>query len=87
MLVGAIHEELGIAGSTLSHHLDRLRVVGLANVRREHQFLWYSTNAEALSQLLGFLYEECCTQNRPVDVASILPANVTQGHTETRTTR
>jgi ArsR family transcriptional regulator len=87
MFAGAIQEELGITGSTLSHHLDKLRVAGLVNVRREHQFLWYSANAETLRELLGFLYAECCTRNRVVNVASILRGSVMRHHEEIRSTR
>ena len=46
--VGDIQSELGIPGSTLSHHLEKLKNVDLVTVRRERQFLWYAANAEAL---------------------------------------
>ena len=72
MIVGDIGNELGIASSTLSHHLDKLRNEDLVNVRREGTFLWYSANAEALQELLGFLYAECCTRNRAVEPQSIV---------------
>jgi DNA-binding transcriptional ArsR family regulator len=64
MVVGDIQSELGIPASTLSHHLDKLKNEGLANVRRESTFLWYSANTEALRDLLSFLYAECCTRNQ-----------------------
>ena len=65
----AIHEpaELGIAASTLSHHLDKLKNEDLVTVRREGTYLWYSANAETLQELLGFLYSECCTRNKAVE--------------------
>lgn len=66
LVVGEIQEELEIPGSTLSHHLDKLRVEGLINVRRESTFLRYTANTEALRELLGFLYAECCTRNQAV---------------------
>ena len=40
--------------------------VDLVRVRREGTYLWYSANAEALQELLGFLYAECCTRNKAV---------------------
>jgi len=66
MVAGEIQEELGIPASTLSHHLEKLRQVGLVDVRRAGTFLWYTANADALREVLGFLYEECCTRNRAV---------------------
>jgi DNA-binding transcriptional ArsR family regulator len=72
MIVGDIQAELGIPASTLSHHLDKLRNEGLVNVRRERQFLWYSANTAALTDLLGFLYAECCSRNRAIDPQSIV---------------
>src|SRR5579884_4199370 len=67
MIVSDIGNELDIPSSTLSHHLDKLKNEGLVRVRREGTFLWYSANNEALQELLGFLYAECCTRNRVVE--------------------
>ena len=72
MVAGEIQEELGIPSSTLSHHLEKLRQVGLVEVRRAGTFLWYSANTEALKEILGFLYEECCTRNRVVPSEAIV---------------
>jgi ArsR family transcriptional regulator len=66
LIVGQIQNELGIPGSTLSHHLEKLKHEGLVRVRREGTFLWYSANTETLQALLGFLYAECCTRNQAV---------------------
>src|SRR3954463_12478216 len=66
MIVGEIGAELGIPGSTLSHHLEKLRNEDLVIARRESQFLRYSANTTALQELLGFLYAECCTRNRAI---------------------
>ena len=72
MTVGDIGTELGIPGSTLSHHLEKLKNEGLVGVRRESQFLWYSANSETLQELLGFLYAECCTRNQAVAPEQII---------------
>jgi len=72
MVAGEIQEELGIPGSTLSHHLEKLRQVGLVDVRRASTFLWYTANTGALQEVLGFLYEECCTRNRVVPAEAIV---------------
>ena len=39
LVVGEIGEELDIANSTLSHHLEKLKHEGLVNVQREGTFL------------------------------------------------
>jgi ArsR family transcriptional regulator len=72
MVVGDIGTQLDIPNSTLSHHLEKLKNEGLANVRREGTFLWYSANAQALQELLGFLYAECCTRNKAIEPRSIV---------------
>ena len=72
LIVGEIQNELGIPGSTLSHHLEKLKNEGLVQVRRESTFLWYSANTEALQELLGFLYAECCTRNQAVKPETIV---------------
>ena len=66
MVVGEIGAELDIPSSTLSHHLDKLKNEDLVRVRREGTYLWYSANTEALQELLGFLYAECCTRNKAI---------------------
>jgi ArsR family transcriptional regulator len=72
MVVGDIGEELGIPSSTLSHHLEKLKSEDLVRVRREGTYLWYSANAEALQDLLGFLYAECCTRNKAIEPQKIV---------------
>jgi DNA-binding transcriptional ArsR family regulator len=71
LVVGEIQNELGIAPSTLSHHLDKLKNEDLVAVRRERTFLRYSANTMALEELLGFLYAECCTRNKAIKPAKI----------------
>lgn len=66
MVVGEIQEEMGIPASTLSHHLEKLKQVGLVSVRREGTYLWYAAETDALREIMNFLYEECCTRTRAV---------------------
>jgi ArsR family transcriptional regulator len=73
LVVGEIQEELGIAPSTLSHHLDKLKNEELITMRREGTFLRYAANTAVLEELLAFLYAECCTRNR-----AIKPGKITQ---------
>lgn len=71
MVVGDLQTELGIPGSTLSHHLDKLKNEGLIMVERDRQFLWYRANDSALRDLLQFLYAECCTRSKAVNPKEI----------------
>ena len=71
MVAGELGQELGIPASTLSHHLEKLRHERLVSVRRQGTFLRYSANTEALQELLGFLYAECCTRNKAIEPAAI----------------
>src|SRR6187401_790835 len=66
MVVGEIQAETGIANSTLSHHLEKLKNDELVTTVREGTFIRYRANAAALQELLGFLYAECCTRNTAV---------------------
>jgi ArsR family transcriptional regulator, arsenate/arsenite/antimonite-responsive transcriptional repressor len=66
LVVGEIQSELEIGGSTLSHHLDKLKNEGLVRVRREGTYLRYTADTESLQELLAFLYAECCTRNHAV---------------------
>jgi len=72
MVVGDLQQELEIPGSTLSHHLDKLRNEGLVEVRRDGTYLWYTASAEALRELLRFLYAECCTRSKAIRPEAIV---------------
>jgi len=72
MVVNEIGAELDIPASTLSHHLEKLKHEELVRVRREGTYLRYSANADALRELLAFLYAECCTRNKAVQPARIV---------------
>ena len=72
LVVGEIGTELDIPSSTLSHHLEKLKNEDLVKIRREGTFLWYSANTEALQELLGFLYAECCTRNKAIEPQTII---------------
>jgi len=77
VVVGEIAAALGMAASTLSHHLDKLKNEGLVTVQREGTFLVTvqregtflrcTANTAGLEELLGFLYAECCTRNKAVE--------------------
>ncbi len=58
--VGVVQEDLGIPGSTLSHHLTRLASAGLISQRREGRTLYCVAQYQQLESVLCFLQEECC---------------------------
>ena len=72
LVVGDLQTELDIPSSTLSHHLEKLKIEELVTVRREGTFLWYKANCPVLQELLGFLFAECCTRNKAVDGEAIV---------------
>lgn len=72
MVVGDIQTETGISGSTLSHHLEKLKNDELATAEREKTFIRYRANLPALEGLLGFLYAECCTRNKAIEPRKIV---------------
>ena len=60
MAAGAIAEALDLAPNTLTFHFDRLRMAGLATVRREGRSMIYAARFETMNTLVGFLTENCC---------------------------
>jgi len=72
MVVNEIAQELDLAPSTLSHHLEKLKNEGLVNVEREGTYLRYTANTSTLQELLGFLVTECCTRNKAIAPARIV---------------
>lgn len=73
LVVGELQGELGIAASTLSHHLEKLRVENLVTVEREGTFLRYRADTDALRDVLGFLYTECCSRTGVTPPAVMIP--------------
>ncbi len=72
LVVGDIQSELDIPGSTLSHHLEKLKNEKLVTVRREGTYMVYRANTEVLQELLSFLYSECCTRNKAINPEAII---------------
>lgn len=72
MVVGEIQAELGVSGSNLSHHLDKLKNEDLVQVQREGTYLRYRANVDALQELLAFLYSECCTRSKAINPKTIV---------------
>jgi ArsR family transcriptional regulator, arsenate/arsenite/antimonite-responsive transcriptional repressor len=62
--VGHLQRRIGIAASTLSHHLHRLIRTGLVQQERQATSLICRANYRAMDDLLGFLTAECCADAR-----------------------
>jgi len=60
LAVGRLQERIGIAGSTLTHHLHRLMEVDLVTQERRGTSLVCRANYPEMETLLAFLREECC---------------------------
>jgi DNA-binding transcriptional ArsR family regulator len=72
--VGQIQERLGIPASTLSHHLQRLLMMGLVTQERHATTLLCRANYPVMRDLIGFLVDECCAdagcETSPKDAAA-----------------
>ena len=71
---GAIAEALELPPNTLTFHFDRLRMAGLATVRREGRSMIYAAQFETMNALLGFLTDNCCGGTPCAPPASCKPA-------------
>ena len=58
--VGRLQAKIGIAASTLSHHLHRLILTGLVSQERQATTLICRANYPMMNDLIGFLADECC---------------------------
>src|SRR3954465_9230499 len=60
MSVGKLQTKLDLAGSTLSHHLKSLLMVGLINQERQATTLICRANYDVMRGIVDFLVAECC---------------------------
>lgn len=60
LAAGDIGAALSLAPATLSFHLNSLRHAGLVVARREGRQIFYAVRYETISELMGFLVENCC---------------------------
>ena len=66
-----ISEQLGIPASSLSFHLKEMSHADLVTSRHESRFVIYSANFSTMSELIGFLTENCCGGNSCTTTCSI----------------
>lgn len=57
---GSLQAKVGVAASTLSHHLRHLRQTGLISQERQATTLICRANYPAMHALVGYLVDECC---------------------------
>lgn len=60
MPAGEIAQQLGVAPSSLSFHLKDLSHAELVTSRQDGRFVIYTANFDAMTDLIGFLTENCC---------------------------
>jgi len=60
MAAGEIAQQLGLAPSSLSFHLKDLSHADLVRSRQDGRFVIYTANFDAMTELIGFLTENCC---------------------------
>ena len=59
--VGILQLKLKIPASTLSHHLSRLRAVGLISQQRDGVKLYCQPNLNSLQEVIHYLQDKCCS--------------------------
>lgn len=61
LAAGMIAEKAEVSASNVSFHLKELERAGLVTARRDSRSIVYSAEFEALSGLIRFLMEDCCS--------------------------
>lgn len=61
--VGRIQAALDVPGSTLSHHLSRMKKVGLIRQTRDSRTLYCFSEFDALDEVINYLTNECCIED------------------------
>jgi|SRR5688572_33319719 len=64
---GVIGERIGLAPSSLTFHLQALQRSGLIRQARVSRQLFYSADYAAMSGLVGYLTDECCSAGADCD--------------------
>lgn len=60
--VGALIEATGIAPTSMSQHLGKLKDEGLVSARREHRTLFYTITHPAARDLMAVLHAHFCRE-------------------------
>ncbi len=57
---GELAEAVDVSASNVSFHLKELERAGLIEARRQARSIIYTANIKTLSELIGFLMNDCC---------------------------
>ncbi len=57
---GQLQAQLGLAASTLSHHLGDLTEAGLLRAERQGTTIRYAARFDQLKALTEYLWQDCC---------------------------
>ncbi len=71
---GAIAERAEVSASNVSFHLKELERASLVRQRREARSIVYSAEFDALSGLIRFLMEDCCSGRPEICAPAMQPA-------------
>ncbi len=61
--VSALVLATGIAQTSMSQHLAKLKQEGVVTCRREHRILYYSISHPAVREIMGALYAHFCSDD------------------------
>ncbi len=70
---GALAEQLGIAPSSLTFHLQHLQRAGLMTQRRRARQLICAVDYAAMNALIGFLTRNCCGRGEGAAASACCP--------------
>jgi ArsR family transcriptional regulator, arsenate/arsenite/antimonite-responsive transcriptional repressor len=72
LTVGAVQDKVGMAASSLSHHIKELVETGLITQERQATALICRAHYPAMTALIGYLSDECCADGKsPVACAPV----------------
>jgi len=61
--VSELIEITGMAQTSMSQHLSKLKDEDIVTFRRDHRTLYYSINNEMVIKIMDLLYQEFCQNN------------------------
>jgi DNA-binding transcriptional ArsR family regulator len=74
LAAGALAERAEVSASNVSFHLKELERAGLVAAKRASRSIIYSAEYDALSGLIRFLMEDCCSGRPEICAPVLLPA-------------
>jgi ArsR family transcriptional regulator, arsenate/arsenite/antimonite-responsive transcriptional repressor len=73
---GTIAERIGLVPSSLTFHVQTLQRAGLITQRRVSRQLFYATDYSVMTELVGYLTENCCGQKEGACAPACQPAGI-----------